>query len=225
MKNDHKGKKALVCAASKGIGLACARKLREHNADVTVCSRTYCDEFPHITCDLTDPISIENMCKGLDVSILVLNTGGPPVGGVLDLTDDDWLRDHNNLFLSTTRIIAYLLPKMLEKGYGRITSVLSITAKQPSNKLASSSIYRNALISYFKLLSKEVADKNVMVNSICPDNIATQRLIDLGGGKETPIGRRQSPEEFSELVNFLCSEECTMLGNSLLFDGGSSKSI
>ena len=223
-------RKALVCAASRGIGWACAKELM-NDYDVTICSRSLSpldsigEPVVPIHCDLDRPEDIKKMHQDVgDVDVLVFNTGGPPPGSVLEVNEEGWLRDHNNLFLSAVRVVSQFLPGMQKRGYGRIVAILSITAKEPARKIATSSVYRAALSSYFKLLSKEVAEQNIMVNCILPDNIWTERLQQLGS-KTTPIGPAQMPDELARTVKFLCSENCRMLGNNIVFDGGSSRSL
>lgn len=223
-------KKALVCAASKGIGWACARELMDEY-DVTICSRSLSpldsigEPVVPMHCDLDNPEDIEKLHQDVgEVDVLIFNTGGPPPGTVLNVDEEGWLRDHNSLFMSAVRVMSHFVPGMQERGYGRIVAILSVTAKEPASKIATSSVYRSALSSYFKLLAKEVAKDNVMVNCILPDNIWTDRLRQLGS-KETPIGPAQAPEELAKTVKFLCSEDCRMLGNRIMFDGGASKSL
>jgi 3-oxoacyl-[acyl-carrier protein] reductase len=190
-----RGKTALVCAGSRGIGRACAEALSAEGASVAVCARDAetlaraAEEISGKTggtvlpvrADLTSADDIEGLFKEVGrafgtLHVLVTNAGGPPPAGFEGTSDADWLRAFQLTFLSGVRCIRSCLPWMTRQGYGRIIALASFAVKQPIDNLIQSNAIRGAVAGMAKSLSREVADRNVTVNVVLPGYIMTGRL-------------------------------------------------
>ena len=257
------GKIALVGGSSKGIGFAAAGALAAEGARVVVVAR-HGDELEQaaaklaakpgvdsvlpIVGDLSLAEDIERIVNdALDrygrVDIAVNNLGGPPPGELLDFSEDEWQLAFDLSFNSARRLNALVLPGMIERGHGRIVSVLSKTIKEPEDRLGLSTIARTALSAYSKLLAQEVAPYGITVNSVLPGSIATDRLNSViqaqakAAGRDVeeqtsrrlaavPAGRFGLPEEAGELIAFLASDRAAFVtGQNIAIDGGQIKSL
>lgn len=256
------GKTAIVLASSRGIGRGIAKGFAEEGANVVVASRneqtlkeTAADIMKETkgvvkykTCDMSDAKTIKSLVQfAVDqfgtIDILVNNTGGPPKGKFEDFEDEDWQRAHELTFLSYVRTIREVLPHMYKNGGGKILNNSSSSIRQPIEGLILSNVYRNAIVGLAKSLANELAEKNILINTIAPGKIRTERLTNTENKiaeernisieeiqqttlKKIPLGRFGTPEEFSKLAVFLCSEANTYItGQTMLVDGGLVKSI
>lgn len=195
---DLRGKHALVCGASQGIGQATALTLARLGADVTVLARreevlqdvVASLEHSHtgqqhglIAVDMTDTKALADKvaaaCNGHPVQILINNTGGPP-GGALSLADTNALADAmRQHLLSAQTLLQAVLPGMRASGYGRIVNVLSTSVKEPIANLGVSNSARAAVAAWAKTLSGELASDGITVNNVLPGFTNTQRLASL----------------------------------------------
>jgi 3-oxoacyl-[acyl-carrier protein] reductase len=193
-----RGKSALVCAGSKGIGRACAEALSAEGARVAICARDEetlfraAAEISSATLNPVLPLRAD-LARAEDVDalfeeigrafgtlhVLVNNAGGPPPSGFLGSSDEDWLRAFHLNFLSGVRCIRKCLPWMVRQKFGRVIQLTSFAVKQPIDNLIQSNAVRSAVVGMAKTLSREVAEHNVTVNNICPGYILTGRLKSL----------------------------------------------
>jgi len=231
--------------ASRGIGRAIAAALAREGARVAISSRSRekLDEAvaeigggatPFVA-DASDldrlaalPGEVEE--KLGPVEILVLNTGGPPFGGALDHDLDDWESAYRSLVLAPRVLAGAVLPGMRERGWGRIVNVGSSSTREPIPGLNLSNAHRMAAVGFLKTLSREVAADGITVNTVATGRFATERLADAGGSlagaeeaakSEVPAGRLGRPEEYGDLVAFLCSERAAYItGTVIPIDGG-----
>jgi 3-oxoacyl-[acyl-carrier protein] reductase len=234
----------LVLGASKGIGRGVAHALAREGATVAVSSRSedgleaVVEEmgsgraFPADTGDLERmavlPGEVAEAMGPLDV--LVTNTGGPPPGGALDHGIEEWELAYRTLVLSPKVIVEAALPAMRERGWGRIVNVASSSVREPIPGLALSNAHRMATVGLFKTLADEVAGDGVTLNTVATGKFATDRLAANYGSlekaadaarTEVPAGRLGTPDEYGDLVAFICSERAAYLtGTVIPLDGG-----
>jgi 3-oxoacyl-[acyl-carrier protein] reductase len=169
------------------------------------------------------------------IEILVLNTGGPPFGGALDQDLGTWEAAHRSLVLAPRVLTGAVVPGMRERGWGRIVNVGSSSTREPIPSLNLSNAYRMAAVGFLKTLATEAAGDGITVNTVATGLFATDRLADADGSlagaeanarEDVPAGRLGQPEEYGDLVAFLCSERAAYLtGTVIPLDGGALRSI
>jgi 3-oxoacyl-[acyl-carrier protein] reductase len=193
-----KGKTALVCGSSQGIGRAVAEALAAEGAAVAVNSRStdkvraVAKEIAEATGakvvsaagDLTDPTAVESVVAEARaalgrIDILVTNTGGPPSGPFEDHDAEAWRHAIAQNLESVVNLVRAVLPEMKERRWGRIVNVTSISVKQPVAGLILSNSIRAAVTGFAKTISNEAAPFNVTVNCVLPGYTRTERLVDL----------------------------------------------
>lgn len=196
------GKVAMVAAASKGIGLACAKELAAEGCAVSICARTEEDleraavevgeETRTYVVDVANPedlawwVATTQSDLG-SADILVTNTGGPPAGSVWDLTDEQWRHGVESTLLNVTRMTGLVAPMMRDRGWGRIVHITSYVARAPSLLLPISSTLRAGLIALTKVQAGELAAQGITVNGVLPGSTATDRqrhLAEVRAAKE-----------------------------------------
>jgi 3-oxoacyl-[acyl-carrier protein] reductase len=191
-----KGKRALVTAASKGLGRAVAEALLAEGCRVCISSRdgerirAAADEMATshadvhaMAADIARPDECAELFEwtiqtlgGLD--ILINNTGGPPPGGVLELDEAEWPRAFESILMSAIRLSRSAIPVMRRNSGGSIVNLASLSAKQPIDGIALSNAFRPALVGMAKTLSREAAPE-VRVNNIATEHILTDRVRDI----------------------------------------------
>lgn len=256
-----KGKTALVIASSQGLGKAIAKEFVQEGTNVLLASRNEEQlkavkkelslignaKVDYIVCDITNPENIKAMVEKLkleygSLDILINNAGGPPAGGFEDMTDEQWQNSFELNLLSYIRIIRECLPLLKEKG-GKIINIASSSIKEPIPGLILSNTFRTGIVGLSKSLSLELAKYNILVNTVGPGRIATDRVkhLDEINAKQSgktieeveklekqtiPLGRYGEPKEFANIVVFLASAANSYVtGSSFLVDGGKIKSI
>ena len=244
------GRVALVLGASKGIGRGIATALAREGARVAVSSRSG-DELERLAGELgAGAVAVPADTGDLDrmaalpaevaerlgpVEILVLNTGGPPRGGALEHGTEEWEAAYRSLVLAPRVLIEAVLPGMRERGWGRIASVSSSSVREPIPGLALSNSNRMATVGLLNTLAAEVAGDGITINTIATGRFATDRLASAFGGSleeaervagaDVPAGRLGTPEEYGDLVAFVCSERAAYLtGTVIPLDGGLTRS-
>jgi 3-oxoacyl-[acyl-carrier protein] reductase len=239
------GRTALVMGASGGVGRGVAAALAREGARVAIASssRERIDraageiegEVAPFIADTDDLDRLSSLPAEVaerfgPIEILVTNTGGPPLGGTLDHPREDWDAAYRALVLAPRTLIDAVLPRMRERRWGRIVNVGSSSMREPIPGLALSNAHRMAAIGLFKTLASEVAGDGITVNTVATGRFATQRLADSSGSLEraeerarvdVPAGRLGTPEEYGDLVAFLCSDRAAYLtGTVIPLDGG-----
>jgi 3-oxoacyl-[acyl-carrier protein] reductase len=176
--------------------------------------------------------------QNLSPDILVNNSGGPKPCTAMKATSDDYLQAFTQHLLASSSLAQALVPEMQAKGYGRIVNIVSISAKVPSDNIASSNAVRAAMLSWAKTLSNELAPTGITVNNVLPGYTETERLKEVISARATqgntveaaiqekmlakiPMKRFARPEEIAAAVVFLASPEASYItGISLPVDGG-----
>ena len=212
--------KAIVLGGSRGIGKAISDSLKSIEIDVFAASKKDID-----TSNLN---SVKKFLeKNTQTDILVLNTGGPEQKQFSNITEDDWNKYHNQLFLGFVTILQNI--KINDDGY--IFLISSSVIKEPSAKLIISSAYRAAFSEVFKVLSKEYAEKNISCVNIAPGPINTDRTKELIENikefeKTLPMKRLGEPEEIGNFVKAIVENKIKYLsGVTINFDGANSRYI
>jgi 3-oxoacyl-[acyl-carrier protein] reductase len=237
------GRRALVAAGTKGIGLAVARGLAAEGCEVAVCARTRPDPplagVGFFECDVADAGQLERWFETAGPpEILVTNTGGPPAGGCLDAGEEAWRSGVDSTLMSVVRMVGLAAPAMRQAGWGRVVHVTSLVAKQPHPVLAVSSTLRAGLMALTRLQATELAPYGVTVNAVLPGHTMTDRQTHLASlraeregtsveealarqAQAVPAGRLARPEEVAAAAVFLCSQPASYItGVNLLVDGG-----
>jgi 3-oxoacyl-[acyl-carrier protein] reductase len=248
------GRVALVMGASKGIGRGIAAALAREGARVAVVSHSKERiesaakelaeggvEVRGFVADTADVESLPRLAGEVEkvlgpVEILVTNTGGPPPGDPLGLERDQWEAAYRSLVLAPLTLIGAVVPAMRARSWGRIVNVTSSATREPIAGLVLSNSHRLAAVGLYKTLARELARDGILVNSVAPGLIATDRIAQLRGAPleqiatepqpEIPVGRLGTVEEFGDVVAFLCSERASYVnGVNLLVDGGLVRAV
>jgi 3-oxoacyl-[acyl-carrier protein] reductase len=247
------GKVALVTAASKGMGKACALGLAAEGARVVMCARNEGDlkaaveevkaatraDVLGVPADVTKADQVRALVGRATSTfgapdVLIANCGGPPRGYFDEFDDGAWLGAVEVSLMSTVRLVREVLPGMRAKRWGRILTIQSVSVKQPLPELLLSNAVRPGVAGMMKTLALQLAQDNILVNTLCPGKILTDRL--LGGlkasglsreeylarqGAEVPMGRVGTVEEFASVAVFLASERASYVtGVAIQVDGG-----
>jgi 3-oxoacyl-[acyl-carrier protein] reductase len=203
-----RGHPALVAAASKGLGKACAAALAAEGAAVAICARdggalqATRDEIAESTgatvvaipADVSrEADAVRFVREGTEAlggcHILVANAGGPPLGSFEEL-DEGHVRAALDLNLfSTLRMTREALPRMREAGYGRVVVILSLAAKQPIPNLILSNTIRAGLTGWASTLAGEVGPDGITVNGVLPEGVLTDRVRSLHEDRAARDGR------------------------------------
>ena len=213
-------KKAIILGGSRGIGKAISDSLKK--LDLEVLSASSAD------IDTSDLESVNKFSEKNDVTdILVLNTGGPPIIEFKKITNEDWNKYHNQLFVG----FCMLLQKIKVNDGGYIFAITSNVVKEPNAKLIISSAYRAAFSSVFKILSKEFASRNITMINIAPGPINTDRTKELVSNVKEyavslPMERLGEPQEIGNFVSSIVEKEIKYLSGAVInFDGSNSNFI
>jgi 3-oxoacyl-[acyl-carrier protein] reductase len=248
-------KVALIAAGTNGIGLAIAKQFISEGVLVSVCglnaeriqklSAEFGQKHLVLKCDVTSQSDILNWVKTTaevlgPPTILVTNTGGPPVGNVLETTVEQWQRGFEATILNVKNMVDAALPYLKAQHHSRILHISSLVAEASSNLLSISSTLRTGLSVMTELQAKALGPLGITVNALLPGHTMTDRqthLLEVRAKKnnstveeekkiaelEIPLKRFATPEEIANVATFLCSESASYVtGTSLLVDGGAT---
>ncbi|MFT6459615.1 SDR family oxidoreductase [Pseudophaeobacter arcticus] len=197
------GKRALVCASSKGLGLGCAEALAEAGVNLVMNARgeealvqaaqsirdAYGVEVETVVADVT---TSEGQAKLLatatDIDILVTNAGGPPPGLWSDWDRDDFIKALDANMLAPIALMKALLPGMMDRGWGRVVNITSQSVKAPIAVLGLSNSARAGLTGYVAGTARQVAGSGVCINNLLPGIHATDRAVSLDSGVSAQQG-------------------------------------
>lgn len=186
------GRWAIVCAASKGLGLACARALAKEGVNLVINARG--DEALQLAAGELRHLGVEVRTVAGDISdaavrarvlavcpqvdILVNNAGGPPPGDFRDWQREDWLKALDANMLTPIELIKACVDGMAERGFGRIVNITSGAVKAPIDVLGLSNGARSGLTGFIAGLARQarLAGNNVTVNNLLPGPFETERL-------------------------------------------------
>ncbi|MBC2836798.1 SDR family oxidoreductase [Paragemmobacter straminiformis] len=192
-----RGKRALVCASSKGLGRGCAEALAEAGVDLVLNARgadaleataaairaKYQVGVVTVAADITTE---EGRARVLDaaqgVDILVTNAGGPPPGLWSDWSREDFIRAIDANMLTPIALMQALMPAMMDRGWGRVVNITSQSVKAPIGQLGLSNTARTGLTGFVAGTSRQVAEKGVTINNLLPGIHDTDRAVSLDSG-------------------------------------------
>jgi 3-oxoacyl-[acyl-carrier protein] reductase len=185
------GRRALVCAASKGLGRGCAQALASEGCDVTIVARTEdvlrrtAEEIGaragrpvrYVAADITTAQGrAAALAAAGAVDILVNNAGGPPPGDFRDWDRDAWIRALDANMLTPIELIKATVDGMIARGFGRVVNITSAAVKSPIDVLGLSNGARSGLTGFVAGLARQVAKHNVTINNLLPGTFDTDRL-------------------------------------------------
>lgn len=255
------GRRALILGASRGLGRAIAEALAGEGCHVVVGARDgdalrelagslgseHGVEAEAVVVDMADPDSVEALAtrieNGLELDILVNNSGGPPPSGPLGVAEDVWRQAAQYLVFSVIRLTEAAVTGMRERGWGRVLTIGSSGIEQPIDNLAVSNTMRPSIAGFSKSLANEIGRDGVTVNMILPGRIATDRTRTMTtaraerlgipyeealaqAGAQVPVGRHGRPDEFAAVAAFLVSERASYVnGHMMRVDGGLIRAI
>lgn len=241
-----KGRTAIVCGASSGMGLATAEALAEEGANVTMFARRR-DVLEReaerigalaVRGDVRDPRDLDTLVTrtleafgGIDV--LVNNSGGPPRGTARDADIDAVEAAVELLLVSAVRLTRLCLPHLERSGRGRVITITSSSVREPIDGLAMSNTVRPGVVGWSKTLAREVAPLGITVNAIAPGRIDTERIREVypDGPSEDdlaaiPARRLGTPREVADVVCFLASERAAYVTGAVVpVDGGLTRGL
>ena len=188
------GKRALVCAGSKGLGRGCADALAAEGVEIVLNARsrdvlestaeeirrTHKVSVTTIAADVTTDEGRQQILDHAEViDILVNNAGGPPPGNWRDWSHEDFLSAFDANAYSAIALMKALVPAMCERGWGRVVNITSVSVKQPIGVLGLSNTARAALTGFVAGIARDVAHQGVAINNLLPGLHATDRTIGL----------------------------------------------
>ena len=241
-----KGRTAIVCGASSGLGLATAEALAGEGANVTMFARRRevllreADRIGALAVrgDVTTPRDLAAVAERTveafgAIDILVWNSGGPPPGPAASMTADDVEEAVELLLLPAIRLVELCLPQLVQSAGGRVLIFTSSAVKEPSEHLALSNTVRPGVTGWAKSLARELGPQGVTVNCIAPGRIETARLAQLypdgpseADLKAIPLGRWGTPQEFGDVACFLASDRARYVtGTTVVVDGGLTRGL
>jgi 3-oxoacyl-[acyl-carrier protein] reductase len=258
------GRAAVVAGGTRGIGRAVAEQLAREGCRVAVLARgtegltetegelaaAGAADALGLQCDLLDTGEVEAAFSYLEerwgeLNVLVHAAGPAHLGGLGELTDNEWLDAFDSGVITMVRCARAALPLLRKAAFGRVVSIASSGTRHQSPGLIAWTAAKSALVSATKNLSRELAPEGIVVNTVCPGMVMTPAIeryleeVDPAGLPEGPleaayeaverdfdspndIGRIGVPEEVAALVVFLCSEPASfVVGATIPVDGGS----
>ena len=228
---------AIVTAASKGMGAACARELVARGYRVSLLARS--EAVVELANELGGIATVGSVSNESDlerlvsatierfgrVDVVVNNTGHPAKGDLLSVTDAEWHDGLDLLLLSVVRMARLTTPHFERQGGGAVVNISSFAAMEPSLPRPVSSAMRAALSSFTKMYCERYAAANIRMNSVLPGWVETYEVA-AADVEQIPMRRPGQAEEIARVVAFLVSEESSYLtGQNLLVDGGLIRSI
>lgn len=192
MNLELQGRVAMIAAASKGLGKACALALAAEGCKVSICARNTAElekvrveasekaEALAVTADVASGADLERWYQQTaehfgQIDILVTNTGGPPVSRFMQLSDEQWHAGVESTLMNVVRLSRLVVPGMQQRKWGRLIHLTSLVAKQPIDELTISSTIRAGLSGLTKTQANQFGPDNITVNAVLMGHILTDR--------------------------------------------------
>ena len=230
-------KVAIITAAGKGIGAAIARELAASGYQVSLLSNAggaieLAKELDGIglTGSVTEPADLATLVDStMDtdgrIDAVVNNTGHPPKGELLEISDDEWRLGLDLILLNVVRMARLVTPIFLQQGGGAIVNISTFSAFEPELAFPVSSTLRAGLASFIKLFANRYAEAGIRINNVLPgfmDNYPESKE----NLAKIPMKRYARVEEIAQTVRFLLSDEAGyIIGQNIRADGGLTRSI
>ncbi|CAN5186249.1 SDR family oxidoreductase [soil metagenome] len=237
-----RGRQAIVCAASQGLGKACATALAREGVDVLINGRDAgtlaqtADEIRALAPDVTITMVVGDITRPETRAaimearprpdILINNAGGPPPGDFRDWAREDWIAALDANMLTAVDLIRLSLDGMMDRGFGRIVNITSSSVRVPIPVIGLSSAARAGLTGFVLGLVPQISARGVTINNLLPGPFDTNRLRnskDITRHLTTnPVARRVGdPAELGAMCAFLCGAQSGYVtGQNILMDGG-----
>jgi NAD(P)-dependent dehydrogenase (short-subunit alcohol dehydrogenase family) len=230
-------KVAVITAAGQGIGAAIARELKESGYQLVLMSNSggavkLAEELGGIavTGSVTNPDDLKKLVEAAmqqygRIDAVVVNTGHPPKGDILALTDEDWHTGLDLLILPTARMARLVTPIFESQGGGAVVNISTFSAFEPSPSFPVSSALRAGLAGYTKLYADRYAASNIRMNNVLPGFMDNYRSTPEIVGK-IPLGRYAKVQEVAKTVRFLLSDDAGYItGQNIRVDGGITRGL
>jgi 3-oxoacyl-[acyl-carrier protein] reductase len=236
------GKRAIVCASSKGLGFACAKALAREGANLVMNGRHHetlsraADaireevsgaEIQIVAGDVTNATVRAALVEAAgEPDVLINNAGGPPPGDFRDWSRDTWIAALDANLVSAVDLIRLVVDGMVRRKFGRIVNITSSTVRVPIPVLGLSNAARAGLTNFVFGLAPSVSSAGVTINNLLPGPFDTDRLrhskeITRHLTSNPVAGRVGNPDELGATCAFLCSQHASYItGQNLLMDGG-----
>ncbi len=236
-KEKPKPRVILVTAASRGIGAACAHHLAAQGDRVALLARS--EEVEKMATDLGGVgvrgsiDNLEDLERLVDSALalqghidgLVISTGHPPSGELLELNEQDWRTGLDLILLAVTRLSKLVTPHMLRGGGGAIVNISAFGAIEPSLDFPVSSVMRAALGAYTRLYAEQYAKKGIRMNALLPGFVDTYPE-ETTRVNQIPMGRYATADEMARVACFLVGPDSSYItGQSVRVDGGLTRSL
>jgi NAD(P)-dependent dehydrogenase (short-subunit alcohol dehydrogenase family) len=228
---------AIVTAAGRGIGEACARRLTDEGYVPVLLSKSgnavdVAEDLGGVgfAGDVTDPADLEALVEAATerygrVDAVVNNTGHPATGELLEIEDEQWHEGLDLVLLNAVRMARLVTPVMAEGKGGAIVNVSTFSAYEPSLDFPVSSVLRAGLGAFTKLYADRYAGEGIRMNAVLP-GFADSYEVDDATREEIPMGRPARTAEIADAVAYLCSPAASYVtGQNIRVDGGLTRSV
>lgn len=228
---------AIVTAAGRGIGEACARRLAADGYTPVLLSKSgaavdVAEDLGGVGFEgsVTDPDDLAALVEAAEerygrIDAVVNNTGHPATGDLLDISDNEWHDGLDLVLLNVVRMARLVTPVMREQGGGAIVNISTFSAFEPSAQFPVSSVLRAGLGSFTKLYADQHAGDDIRMNAVLP-GFTDSYEVDDETREEIPMGRPAATEEIADAVAYLVSPDASYVtGQNLRVDGGFTESV
>jgi NAD(P)-dependent dehydrogenase (short-subunit alcohol dehydrogenase family) len=228
---------AIITAAGKGMGAACARELAGQGWRLSLLSPSKnCTELAKelsalaVLGSVTRTEDLEQLVKRTladygRIDAVINNTGHPPKGDLLAIPDDDWRAGCDMVFLNVVRLARLVTPIMEKQRAGSIVNISSLGAVQPSRKYPVSSCFRAGLAAFTKMFADQYASAGIRMNNVLPGFIDTYP-VDADVVRDIPLKRAGTAEEVAKVAAFLASAASSYVtGQNIRVDGGYTRAL